>query len=307
MVHILLLILKIIGITLLVVLGILLLILLFPVTYKISGQLDGKDYSLKIKAGWLFSLLHFSLNVEKKQDMKMKFRILGIPVNIFNREKKQKKKTKKHKKEEKEGVASEKAADELPKQNITENKRITDDEEQENANIRKEEISPKEEKRESSDNGFLNKIKKLFLRIKNTIKRIIANIKKTANDIQGMIDKVKHFKKVITSSVTKKAYRYAKNILKKLFKHIMPGKIKADINFGFEEPDLTGKTLGYIAVTASAFNVNMKRINIVPDFEKSVLKGRICMKGHIVVGIVLIYLMKLYFNKEIHYLVKKYL
>ncbi len=122
-----------------------------------------------------------------------------------------------------------------------------------------------------------------------------------------MIDKVKHFKKVITSSVTKKAYRYAKNILKKLFKHIMPGKIKADINFGFEEPDLTGKTLGYIAVTASAFNVNMKRINIVPDFEKSVLKGRICMKGHIVVGIVLIYLMKLYFNKEIHYLVKKYL
>ena len=237
----------------------------------------------------------------------MKFRILGIPVNIFNREKKQKKKTKKHKKEEKEGVASEKAADELPKQNITENKRITDDEEQENANIRKEEISPKEEKRESSDNGFLNKIKKLFLRIKNTIKRIIANIKKTANDIQGMIDKVKHFKKVITSSVTKKAYRYAKNILKKLFKHIMPGKIKADINFGFEEPDLTGKTLGYIAVTASAFNVNMKRINIVPDFEKSVLKGRICMKGHIVVGIVLIYLMKLYFNKEIHYLVKKYL
>ena len=125
MVHILLLILKIIGITLLVVLGILLLILLFPVTYKISGQLDEKDYSLKIKAGWLFSLLHFSLNVEKKQDMKMKFRILGIPVNIFNREKKQKKKTKKHKKEEKEGVASEKAADELPKQNITENKRIT--------------------------------------------------------------------------------------------------------------------------------------------------------------------------------------
>ena len=301
MVHILLLILKIIGITLLVVLGILLLILLFPVTYKISGQLDEKDYSLKIKAGWLFSLLHFSLNVEKKQDMKMKFRILGIPVNIFNREKKQKKKTKKHKKEEKEGVASEKAAEELPKQNITENKRITDDEEQENANIRKE------EKRESSDNGFLNKIKKLFLRIKNTIKRIIANIKKTANDIQGMIDKVKHFKKVITSSVTKKAYRYAKNILKKLFKHIMPGKIKADINFGFEEPDLTGKTLGYIAVTASAFNVNMKRINIVPNFEKSVLKGRICMKGHIVVGIVLIYLMKLYFNKEIHYLVKKYL
>ena len=301
MVHILLLILKIIGITLLVVLGILLLILLFPVTYKISGQLDEKDYSLKIKAGWLFSLLHFSLNVEKKQDMKMKFRILGIPVNIFNREKKKKKKTKKHKKEGKEGVASEKAAEELPKQNITENKRITDDEEQENANIRKE------EKRESSDNGFLNKIKKLFLRIKNTIKRIIANIKKTANDIQGMIDKVKYFKKVITSSVTKKAYRYAKNILNKLFKHIMPGKIKADINFGFEEPDLTGKTLGYIAVTASAFDVNMKRINIVPDFEKSVLKGRICMKGHIVVGIVLIYLMKLYFNKEIHYLVKKYL
>ena len=122
-----------------------------------------------------------------------------------------------------------------------------------------------------------------------------------------MIDKVRHFKKVITSSVTKKAYRYAKNILKKLFKHIMPGKIKADINFGFEEPDLTGKTLGYIAVAASAFNVNMKRINIVPDFEKSVLKGRICMKGHIVAGIVLIYLLKLYFNKEIHYLVKKYL
>ena len=66
MIHILLLILKIIGIVLLAVIFLVLLLLFYPVTYKMKGVVHKNDYQIKISARWLFQIIHFKLSADNE-------------------------------------------------------------------------------------------------------------------------------------------------------------------------------------------------------------------------------------------------
>ena len=81
MVHILLLILKIIGIIVLSILGLALLILFFPITYvgKVNGNIEEKKITGNIRAGWLFHLLHCRLWIENTE-IHYNIRLLGIKI-----------------------------------------------------------------------------------------------------------------------------------------------------------------------------------------------------------------------------------
>ena len=95
MVHILLLILKIIGIIVLSILGLALLILLFPIAY-VNGNIEEKKITCNIRAGWLFHLLHCRLWIENTE-IHYNIRLLGIKIK--SSEAKEKKKKEKKKKE----------------------------------------------------------------------------------------------------------------------------------------------------------------------------------------------------------------
>ena len=81
MVHILLLILKIIGIIVLSILGLALLILFFPIAYvgKVNGNIEEKKITGNIRAGWLFHLLHCRLWIENTE-IHYNIRLLGIKI-----------------------------------------------------------------------------------------------------------------------------------------------------------------------------------------------------------------------------------
>ena len=101
MVHILLLILKIIGIIVLSILGLALLILFFPITYvgKANGNIEEKKVTGNIRAGWLFHLLHCRLWIENTE-IHYNIRLLGIKIK--SSETKEKKKKEKRKNQSKE-------------------------------------------------------------------------------------------------------------------------------------------------------------------------------------------------------------
>ena len=107
MVHILLLILKIIGIIVLSILGLALLILLFPITYvgKVNGNIEEKKITGNIRAGWLFHLLHCRLWIENTE-IHYNIRLLGIKIK--SSEAKEKKKKEKPEKEDKPSVSEKK-------------------------------------------------------------------------------------------------------------------------------------------------------------------------------------------------------
>ena len=107
MVHILLLILKIIGIIVLSILGLALLILLFPIAYvgKVNGNIEEKKITGNIRAGWLFHLLHCRLWIENTE-IHYNIRLLGIKIK--SSETKEKKKKEKPEKEDKPSVSEKK-------------------------------------------------------------------------------------------------------------------------------------------------------------------------------------------------------
>lgn len=147
--------------------------------------------------------------------------------------------------------------------------------------LKKEPVKKKEKTEKKGIKGFFEKIKNIFKNIKEIYLTLVADS-------------------------TKRAFVYAKNILIHLLRHIRPRKIKGNICFGFEEPHLTGQTLGYIAIGYNMLKINPKDIVIEPDFEKKIFKGHIRAKGRFVLLVILIDVLKFYLNEDIGIILNKF-
>ena len=108
MLHIIIFILKIIGILLLVILGLVLLlvgsVLFVPITYKIRAEREDGVIRVRAVAGWMFRLLsvHYRLHTSQEPVQLLQGRILGIPVwKPLEPEEEKPKKKRKAKKQEK--------------------------------------------------------------------------------------------------------------------------------------------------------------------------------------------------------------
>lgn len=312
MIHILLMILKIIGIILLAILALCLLVLFFPVTYQIRGQLNENSYRIFVKGGWLFHLIHFGGKFTN-QEYKARIWILGIPINLLKEKKENSKPNKSVKKKKnsegkikKETLPEKKHSEENTlKEKPAQTQQKKKDNQKEQYLEQKKEMDKPDESLEGRKK-FFDRLKEFFGKIYQWIEKIGTFLKKSFSNIKATYNKAKEFKAFITANTTKEAYRYGKRIVLKVIKHIFPNKIRADIQLGFEEPDITGKVLGYIAMLFAVFHINPKKVSIEPYFDKNVIKGNIKMKGHFLIGVLLIYVLKFYFKKEIHDIIKKF-
>ena len=84
--------------------------------------------------------------------------------------------------------------------------------------------------------------------------------------------------------------------VKKLIIHVLPHKIQGYVEYGFEDPALTGEVLGVIAVLYSRTGHKLK---ICPDFENRVLNADVTLKGKIRIFTFLLLFVLVYFNKEL--------
>lgn len=100
--------LKLAGILLLVLVGIIVLLsmalLLVPVRYRISGEAaqELSASSVRIRVSWLFHLIHFQLVFEKKE-LAGRLRILGIPIGLGGKAKAEEGESGKQKRKESKG------------------------------------------------------------------------------------------------------------------------------------------------------------------------------------------------------------
>ena len=76
----------------------------------------------------------------------------------------------------------------------------------------------------------------------------------------------------------KKAWTKAKKEAWKLVKRLWPKRLKADIRYGFEDPSITGKILAGFSILYPFVG---EQIHLDPDFEQSVIEGKLYIKGKI--------------------------
>lgn len=277
-VHILLWILKIAGILLLLVLGLLLLgiltILFVPVRYEMSADGDIEEpekITGKISIRYFFRLIRFHAVYENQ-----KFHwTAGIAWKKIGQDKEEKpeeetvpeKPETGMQKPEEQGNKIEESPS--PKMETVKKEKPSQEKQQKRKketekNTEKKPQSRKEEKKESRWKRILEKIKYTFQRICDKIK--------TLSETKDRIEKF------IKDEVHQAAFKKGKEVLVRFLKTWMPREARGYVEYGFDDPYYTGKLLSYLALFYPFFG---RWLQIVPDFEKTALKGSIYIKGHL--------------------------
>lgn len=309
-------ILKWIGITILVLLGILIfllcLVLFVPIRYNADGFYKD-SYRVRARISWLLHIVSFSLDYEKEQPFHMKLRVFGIPI-FDNLKKKDKipKKTKVQKNPVKEQTSPEIIAASVEKKHssvkqqqtvesqnevIEADESVVDVEEALNTDETLDEnISDEIEKL-----GFVEKIKLLFSKVIGAFRNIKYTIHRICDTIKGIKDNITYFVELFKKDSTKAALAACKKQLMRIFKNLKPKKFQVNLHIGMEDPATMGDILG---VWGMLYPIHQGHIDICPDFEQAVLEGEFYCKGRITVYIYIWTVIIILFDKDIRRLRK---
>lgn len=338
MLHIVLLILKIIGIILLSILGILLLsiicVLFVPVCYRIEVTREeggGKPpFTARVKITWLLHLVN--ILIRYPHEVMVRVRLLFFTVfRIPEKEKKRKrnksegKRTEKRAKKSKDSSSielqqpqdarqseiqpeSEETAIEVASPAVTEEWSRWD------TDIKQQLDAPEDEVSEESEegDGLIAKIRRLFHKLKQfatKIKSFFENIQYTiqrfCDKIKSVLDNIQYYREVLESDAFKRSMTLCKKELGSVLRGLRPDKFEADVIVGMNDPAVTGELL---AIFGALYPLIGQHVRIVGDFEceQARVEGRIYIRGRIKAFTFLRMAVKVYLNKDVKTLIKQF-
>lgn len=289
--------LAIIGIVLLCIIAFLLVVLLAvlfaPIRYRLCVEKeDGwKKENIHIRAdiSWLAGIVRVKARFFEPQI----FKVQVLFFTVFDRfkEKKEKRQSKKTLKRQKTDQKTEKSTvNEKPKvQNSTAEK------------VPPEEKAPAQDAEEETagteDNGKSPSLRERLEKIRYTISSIYDKIK-AAKDTAG------YYKELLQSEEFKSCLEFVTGQTGKLFRHILPNRIKGYLLFGTGQPDQTGYILGMISIIRGIRGYD--KFNVEADFERQIVEGKIQCRGHILLATVGILALQIYQKKELKELISKW-
>lgn len=294
MLHILLMILKIVGILIAIILILLLLAMLIlvfaPLQYRLDGSCKGtlETAEVNLRFTWLYRVFGGYVSYrEGKSDWQV--RILWKKLNV---------------KKESENV----------KNDLPQKKEMCQEKSQEESNhaeekkdhpaIVSEEISEQKDKPESQaekkskveesvtkekNHGWIEKIKKIFYKIKYTFRKFCDKIKIIAEKKEKLIE-------FLADEIHQNAFVKLKEELMRLLRFLKPKYLSGCVRFGFEDPSLTGKVLAWLSMFYGMYG---EHLILQPDFQEKVLEGELHVRGKVRASYFLIVLFHIWRSKEI--------
>ena len=321
MLHIIVFILKIIGILLLVILGLILLlvssVLFVPITYKVRAERKDGVIQVRAVAGWMFRLLsvHYRLHTSQEPMQLLQGRILGIPVwkplepkkeKPKKAEKKSKEKQSKPKQmeakqlEQKAEVKSSDKAKERLKKDLTPGTAVASVPQPEPEVSRQEQPQDKQAQTKPPRQSILKKL--LY-----AIRRIYGKITAIGRGLFSLVVKLLHMPEKASETIgtltdfwnleeNVKARESIWRELKFLWKHSRPRKADLTLHFGFEDPSWTGQCMGVLSI----LNVWYPgRIFLKPEFEQEIFEGTLYIKGHMMLAVPLLSIFRLWRDENV--------
>ena len=321
MLHIIIFILKIIGILLLVILGLILLlvssVLFVPITYKVRAERKDGVIQVRAVAGWMFRLLsvHYRLHTSQEPMQLLQGRILGIPVwkplepkkeKPKKAEKKSKEKQSKPKQmgakqlEQKAEVKSSDKAKERLKKDLTPGTAVASVPQPEPEVSRQEQPQDKQAQTKPPRQSILKKL--LY-----AIRRIYGKITAIGRGLFSLVVKLLHMPEKASETIgtltdfwnleeNVKARESIWRELKFLWKHSRPRKADLTLHFGFEDPSWAGQCMGVLSI----LNVWYPgRIFLKPEFEQEIFEGTLYIKGHMMLAVPLLSIFRLWRDENV--------
>ncbi len=280
MLHILLIILKIIGILLLIILGLLLflllLILFFPISYRIRGRKE--DASPEGRAGitWLFGLFKASISYQESKT-KVSIRIFGISLERLQwiRQKRtEKKMAKARDKRRPKWQEALPGKIDLPVEKTQESTLPARNTEPSPAS----DVIPDQTAPGKTKTSFIRRLRNVLLKILGIPGRVLSKIRNFKLTLQNICDKMKQWNELFHQEATKEAVAFLKQMFGRLLVHIRPRKAVGYLKYGFDDPARTGEALGLLSLL---FPVHKTKVKIIPVFEEEALAFRLSVKGRV--------------------------
>ena len=330
------LILKIIGIVLCVIIGILAMILFVPVCYKVDADIDEMDYT--VRARWLGWLIRFEFRWKEKAHAVLK--ILWFVIDLTDpeavavrkankevkarkkQEKKQKKEMRKSRKEQRkkrkkevqqvseqekrakqrEEFRRQQEAEELSDaiENAQDSKGKTAEAEPEMAgtDVNAEKYTSEVNEKNASEEPDI-------LKAKSKAGNGAEEKKSVLNKLKSVQEKTGSAKEKINNGIA--VFRFLREQelipavwtkLKTFLLHIRPRVLQGHLQFGLSDPANTGQVLGGIAMIPFLYQTELQ---IKPDFEadENYIKGQLYTRGHICCIHLVVLLIRLLLDKKL--------
>lgn len=295
MIHILFMILKALGILLLVLLFLVLLIvctvLFLPFCYRAQVLKEEEGFACVKASGrvsWLFGAVALTASYEE-QKPEAQILLFGASLETWKRRLKKIRR----------GEASVSRTEENETENAPEAEKTAEQkapdqkEKQQKVTAQKEQPEQEQEPdapKKSILERFFGRIEYLPEKLLNLASRLLQTafrllelpfrlLEKLEQKIQAgrrLKRKWESVKKFFRSKMFREALLHAKKEVLYFLKKAAPKKVTGTVRFGFDDPALTGETLGILGMI---YGKLPKDLSIQPDFEQEILRGDVRMKG----------------------------
>lgn len=295
MIHILFMILKALGILLLVLLFLVLLIvctvLFLPFCYRAQVLKEEEGFACVKASGrvsWLFGAVALTASYEE-QKPEAQILLFGASLETWKR------RLKKIRRGEASVPRTEENETEnaLEAEKTAEQKALDQKEKQQKVTAQKEQPEQEQEPdapKKSILERFFGRIEYLPEKLLNLASRLLQTafrllelpfrlLEKLEQKIQAgrrLKRKWESVKKFFRSKMFREALLHAKKEVLYFLKKAAPKKVTGTVRFGFNDPALTGETLGILGMI---YGKLPKDLSIQPDFEQEILQGDVRMKG----------------------------
>lgn len=321
--HILLFLLKLIGIVLLVILGLIVLILaiilLTPIRYRI-GASKYQTIQAEGKVTWLFRLIEmvFKLDTgaEEGKRFHLSFRIAWLKLydNQKPKEKRIKQKKTRKTKSKAESKQSEKVIQAAkPEQPEAKVQPIKTEQAAEMKHEEKLIEGPKESAVEkilrlakNVANKILSLIRGVFSLICSILgipSKIMDGLEKLENFFTKLREKKEAFLAFYNETHNHQWFTAFWHRLKKLLLRILPRADRLYLHFGFEDPATTGQVLGGLSIL---YPICGEKMELCPEFNEEILEGEVKCHGRIRPVNLVIFAVKSFLNKQFFSMVKQF-
>lgn len=295
MIHILFMILKVLGILILVLLVLVLLIvctvLFLPFCYRAQVLKEEEGFACVKASGrvsWLFGAVALTASYEE-QKPEAQILLFGASLETWKRRLKKIRR----------GEASVSRTEENETENALEAEKTAEQkapdqkEKQQKVTAQKEQPEQEQEPdapKKSILERFFGRIEYLPEKLLNLASRLLQTafrllelpfrlLEKLEQKIQAgrrLKRKWESVKKFFRSKMFREALLHAKKEVLYFLKKAAPKKVTGTVRFGFNDPALTGETLGILGMI---YGKLPKDLSIQPDFEQEILRGDVRMKG----------------------------
>ena len=295
MIHILFMILKALGILLLVLLFLVLLIvctvLFLPFCYRAQVLKEEEGFACVKASGrvsWLFGAVALTASYEE-QKPEAQILLFGASLETWKRRLKKIRRgeasvprTEENETEnapEAEKTAEQKAPDQKEKQQKVTAQKEQPEQEQEPDAPKKSILERFFGRIEYLPEKLLNLASRLLqtsFRLLELTFRLLEKLEQKIQAGRRLKRKWESVKKFFRSKMFREALLHAKKEVLYFLKKAAPKKVTGTVRFGFDDPALTGETLGILGMI---YGKLPKDLSIQPDFEQEILRGDVRMKG----------------------------